>query len=154
MVGPAFGKLSKSLKMQQFLQYAANHYYLLGAAIAMAIVVAINELRVRSATASSIGPGEAVRMMNGGALLIDVRGQAEFAAGHISGARNVPGALIAGGAEPIARFKDKPVIAYCDTGKTGGAAARQLTRLGFKSAYNLRGGLGAWRQDNLPVVKG
>jgi rhodanese-related sulfurtransferase len=140
--------------MQQFLQYAANHPWLLGAAIAIAVVVAIYELRARAATASAVGPADAIRLMNGGALLVDVRGQAEFAAGHIEGARNVPGAVIADGAEPLARFKEKTVIAYCDSGTTGGAAARQLGRLGFKSAFNLRGGLAAWRQDNLPVVKG
>jgi rhodanese-related sulfurtransferase len=140
--------------MQQFLQYATHHYFLLGGAVVVAVLVAINELRLRAATAHAVGPVEAIRMMNGGALLVDVRGQAEFAAGHIAGARNVPGALIADGAEPLARFKDKSVIAYCDNGATGGAAARQLGRLGFKSVYNLRGGLGAWRQDNLPVVKG
>ena len=140
--------------MQQFLQYASHHYYLLGAAVAIAVLVAINELRMRAATAHAVGPGEAIRMMNGGALLVDVRGQAEFAAGHIAGARNVPGAVIAGGAEPLSRFKDKAVIAYCDNGSTGGAAARQLGRLGFKNVFNLRGGLGAWRQDNLPVIKG
>jgi rhodanese-related sulfurtransferase len=43
------------------------------------------------------------------------------------------------------------MIAYCDTGMTAGSAARQLTRLGFKQAYNLRGGLAGWRQENLPV---
>lgn len=140
--------------MQQFLQYAANHPWLLGAAIAIAVMVAINELRARAATARAVGPADAIRLMNGGALLIDVRGQTEFAAGHIEGARNVPGAVIAGGAEPLARFKEKTVVAYCDNGATGAAAARQLGRLGFKNAFNLRGGLAAWRQDNLPVVKG
>ena len=140
--------------MQQFLQYAANHPWLLGAAIAIAVVVAIYELRARAATARAVGPADAIRLMNGGALLIDVRGQAEFAAGHIEGARLVPGTVIADGAEPLARFKEKTVIAYCDNGATGGAAARQLGRLGFRSAFNLRGGLAAWRQDNLPVVKG
>ncbi len=154
MVGPAFDKRYKPLIMQQFLQYASHHPYLLGAAIAIAVVVAINELRARAASARAVGPTELVRLMNSGALLIDVRGQTEFAAGHINGARLVPGAVIAGGAEPLARFKEKTIVAYCDNGATGGAAVRQLGRLGFKNAFNLRGGLAAWRQENLPVVKG
>ncbi|HXQ64358.1 MAG TPA: rhodanese-like domain-containing protein [Steroidobacteraceae bacterium] len=140
--------------MQQFLQYADNHRYLVGAAVLIAVLVAINELRARAASFGSIAPGEAVRLMNGGALLIDVRGREEFAAGHIAGARHVPGATIADGAQALERFKDKPVIAYCNTGMTAGAAARHLGRLGFKHVYNVRGGLAAWRQDNLPVVKG
>ena len=153
MTGPARGRHSKSLKMQQFLQYVTNHYLLVGATLAVAVVVAVAEFRARAAAFGSIGPSQAVRLMNGGALLVDIRGQAEFAAGHIAGARNLPGATIADGADAISRFKEKAVIAYCDTGMTGGAAARHLGRLGFKQAYNLRGGLAAWRQENLPVVK-
>ena len=51
------------------------------------------------------------------------------------------------------KWKEKPVITYCETGMTGGAAARQLGRLGFKQAFNLRGGLAAWRQENLPLTR-
>jgi rhodanese-related sulfurtransferase len=140
--------------MQQFFQYAANHYLLVGATVAVLIVVLVMEFRARAAAFASVPPSEAVRLMNGGALLIDIRTEAEFSAGHIAGARNLPGASIAAGAESLARFKEKSVIAYCDTGMTGGSAARHLARLGFKHAFNLRGGLAAWRQENLPVVKG
>jgi rhodanese-related sulfurtransferase len=154
MPGPLSAGRSKLLNMQQFFQFAANHYLLVGGTLVVAVVVAVTEFRARSAAFASIAPGEAVRLMNGGALLIDIRGATEFAAGHINGARNLPGATIAEGAEQIARFKEKTVIAYCDNGMTGGAAARHLGRLGFKHAFNLRGGLAAWRQENLPVVKG
>ena len=154
MLGPARDPRQKYLIMQQFLQYASNHYYLVAVAVALAIAVGINEFRARASSFASIGPGEAVRLVNDGALLVDVRGAAEFAAGHIAGARNLPGAAIADGAEQLARFKEKAIIAYCDSGLTAGAAARHLKRLGFKQAFNLRGGLAAWRQENLPVVKG
>ncbi len=35
----------------------------------------------------------------------------------------------------------------------GGTAARELGKLGFTKVFNLRGGLGAWRQENLPLVR-
>lgn len=140
--------------MQQFFQYAVNHYALVGATLAVAAALAVIEFRARAAAFGSITPAEAVRLMNGGALLVDIRTEADFKAAHISGARNVPGEAIAAGAEALSRFKDKPVVAYCDTGLTAGSAARHLTRLGFKQALNLRGGLAAWRQENLPLVKG
>jgi rhodanese-related sulfurtransferase len=146
-------KQPQPVTMQQFLEYADNHRYLLGAAVLMAVLVAVNEFRTRAASFGSIAPSEAVRLMNGGALLIDVRGREEFAAGHIAGARHLPGAAIADGAQALERFKDKSVIAYCETGMTAGAAARHLGRLGFKHVYNVRGGLAAWRAENLPVVK-
>ena len=73
---------------------------------------------------SAVGPSEAVRLMNGGAILIDVRGSEAFAAGHIANARSVPGATIADGAQALERFKEKTVIAYCDSGHTSAIAVR------------------------------
>ena len=140
--------------MQQFLTYANSHVMLVVATALMAIVVAVHELRARAASLGALSPSEAVRLMNGGALLIDVRGSEAFAAGHIPHARSVPGATIAEGAASIERFKEKDVIAYCDSGRTSLIAVRHLGRLGFKQAHNLRGGLAAWRADNLPVEKG
>ena len=52
------------------------------------------------------------------------------------------------------KYKEKPVVVYCDTGATGGAAARTLAQLGFTKAVTLRGGLAAWRAENLPVTRG
>ncbi len=139
--------------MQQFLEYVTHHYALVAAAVVMLALVLVHEFRARTASFASISPAEAVRLVNAGAVLVDIRGREAFEAGHIAGARNVPGAVIADGAQPLERFKEKAVIAYCDTGMTAGSAARHLGRLGFSKAYNLRGGLAAWRQENLPVVK-
>jgi len=139
--------------MQQFLSYASNHALLAAATAVMAVLVLVNEFRMRTANFGSISPTEAVRLMNSGALLIDIRASDVFEAGHIPNARSVPGATIADGAKSLERFKDKAVIAYCDSGQTAGAAARHLGRLGFTQVYNLRGGLAAWRQENLPVEK-
>jgi rhodanese-related sulfurtransferase len=140
--------------MQQFLQYAANHPFLLAAAVLMLALALVNELRARTASFASISPGEAVRLINGGAIVIDVRKREDYDAGHIAAARHVPGETIADGAQALERFKDKAIIAYCESGMTAGSAARHLGRLGFTKAYNLRGGLAAWRQENLPVAKG
>jgi rhodanese-related sulfurtransferase len=139
--------------MQQFLTYATNHAMLVAATALMAGVVLVHEWRARTASFGSISPSEAVRLMNSGALLIDVRGSDAYVAGHIPHARSVPGATIADGAAALERFKEKNVIAYCDTGQTAGSAVRHLGRLGFKQVHNLRGGLAAWRADNLPVEK-
>ena len=66
----------------------------------------------------------------------------------------MPLSEIATSAESLKRNKDKPVITCCDTGMNGGTAARELGKLGFTKVFNLRGGLSAWRQDNLPLVRG
>ena len=43
---------------------------------------------------------------------------------------------------------------YDDTGSLGASAVRQLNEQGFTKAFNLRGGLAAWRTENLPLTRG
>lgn len=139
--------------MDRLLEFVANHPFLVALAIAMVVVTLAYEVRTRAGSFAAVSPTEAVRLMNQGAVLIDVRSSGDFKAGHIGNARNVPGGEIAAGAESLARFKERTLIMCCDTGMTSGSAARHLTRLGFKQVFNLRGGLSAWHRDNLPLVK-
>jgi rhodanese-related sulfurtransferase len=140
--------------MDRLLEYVGNHPFLVGAAGLMALIVLAYELRQRAHGAASVPPGEAVRLMNSGAVLVDVRSTNQFKDGHINGARNVPGDQIIAGAAALEKLKDKTLIMCCDSGTASGAAARKLLQMGYKEVYNLRGGIAAWRQDNLPVVKG
>lgn len=140
--------------MDRLLEYVNNHAFLAGAAVLATIVALSYELRQRANASATVSPSGAVRMMNDGATLLDVRSANQFKDGHIAGARNVPADQIADGAKSLEKLKEGAVIACCDSGTTSAAAARTLARLGFKNVYNLRGGLTAWRQDNLPLVKG
>lgn len=139
--------------MEQLLQHFSSHPFLASAAALLALAVLAFELRQRVHAAAAVSPTEAVRLMNDGAVLVDVRSMNQFKDGHIAGARSLPGDQIAEGAKTLDKFRDKTVITCCDSGITSGAAARKLTELGFKQVYNLRGGLAAWRQDNLPVAR-
>ena len=119
----------------------------------LAIAVAAYELSKARSGGQAVGATDAVRLMNQGALLVDVRSPAEYAAGHIIDARNVPQDQLAGAADSLKRFKDKVVITCCESGMRSGAAARVFKAQGFTKVVNLRGGLQAWRAENLPLVK-
>jgi rhodanese-related sulfurtransferase len=69
---------------------------------------------------------------------VDVRNAEAFAGGHLGSARNFPGAAIADGAKQLEKWKDKPIVVYCDTGLASGTAARHLQMLGFTIVKNLR----------------
>ena len=97
---------------------------------------------------------QATQLMNReDALVLDVRAAADFAKGHILGARNLPLAELERRAGELDKHKAKPVIAYCADGNRSGAAVGLLRKLGFEKVVNLAGGFVAWQQAGLPVEK-
>jgi len=140
--------------MQQFVEYVGNHPYLVSAAVLALVVVIVSEMRARVQGLAAIGPNDAIRLMNQGALVLDVRDGAQFEAGHIGEARNIAPKDLATSAEQLKKYREKPVIVCGDTGMQAGTTVRELNKLGFAKVFNLRGGLAAWRQENLPLVRG
>lgn len=140
--------------MNRLVEYVINHPFLVGAAAILAVLAIVIEFRHRARGSSAVAPADAVRLANSGALMLDVRDSAAYEAGHIIEARNLPAAELAGKAETLKKYKDKPVIVYCENGMASGGAARTLRTSGFNKVVSLRGGLHAWRQENLPLVKG
>ena len=87
------------------------------------------------------------------ALVIDVREAAEYAKGHILGAKSVPLAQLEARSRELEKHKAKPVIVHCDDGNRAGAAVAILKKHGHAKVVNLAGGFNAWRQAGLPVEK-
>jgi rhodanese-related sulfurtransferase len=140
--------------MDRLLDYSINHPLLAGGLALMTLVVLGFELRLRGAMTHAIAPSEAIRLMNAGAVLVDLRAANQFKDGHITGAKNLPGDQIAADPKALDKLAAKTVVLYCDDGATTAAAQRTLARTGAKDVFSLRGGLAAWKQENLPVVKG
>lgn len=87
--------------------------------------------------------GAAARaLLADGARLIDVRSAAEFNAGHLKGARNVPVGEIRHRAGELGD-KSRPVILYCASGARSAMAKRTLQSAGFTKVYNL-GAMANW----------
>ena len=108
----------------------------------------------RSFGGPSVSPAEATQLINRqDALVIDVREPAEFAAGHLLGAKNLPLARLAAPGADVAKRKDRPVIVYCDGSERASKAASALKKQGFARVLNLAGGIKAWQDAGLPVEK-
>ena len=104
---------------------------------------------------ANVSPTEAVMLMSRGKpLILDVRDAAEFAAGHIQGAKHIPVAELASRMKEIAKFKDKPVLVHCQKGMRAKPACAILRSQEFKQIHNLQGGLDSWIEAKMPVVKG
>lgn len=103
--------------------------------------------------AGAVAPAEAVRLINREkGVVIDVCEPAEFAAGHVSGARNVPLASLEGH-KSLPANKALPVVVVCQSGARATRAAGVLRKLGYENTQVLAGGLRAWREANLPIEK-
>jgi rhodanese-related sulfurtransferase len=139
--------------MEQLIEFAGNHPFLVGALVLLAVLVVVNEIRLRAA-GDQASPAEAVRLINDGATVLDVRGAGPYAAGHIVGARNIPALEVGNQLESLGKKKDRPVLVYCDIGSQSAKVAAALRRAAFAQVYNLRGGLVAWQRENLPVETG
>jgi rhodanese-related sulfurtransferase len=89
-----------------------------------------------------------------GMPVIDVREPAEFAAGHVPGAVNIPRGVLEFEVDghPALNFKTdphlshrrEPVILYCRTGGRSALSAEALKRLGFDRPLSLAGGYMRW----------
>lgn len=140
--------------MERLFEYANHHPWLAGALVLVSILVIVYEMRVQSETKASVSPQDMVRLMNQGALLIDLRPLEQYSAGHVGGARHMSGEQILQAADTLKKYKEKAVVVYDDTGSLSASAVRQLAAQGFTKAFNLRGGLAAWRTENLPLTRG
>ena len=91
--------------MERILEYIGHHPWLAAAAIAMVVLVVVYELRMRAGNAAALSSQDAIRLMNHGALVLDIRPQAEFAAGHLNGARQLPSDQILNAGETLKKHK-------------------------------------------------
>ena len=95
------------------------------------------------------------RMMKSGEphLLVDVREDNEWAAGHAAGAVHLGRGIIERDIEAKAPAKDTKLVLYCGGGFRSALAADNLQKMGYTHAISLDGGWKAWQQAGLPVEK-
>jgi rhodanese-related sulfurtransferase len=127
--------------MDQLFEYCAHHPFLAALAALAALAVLSYEMWLRTQHAGGLPPQEVIRLMNQGATVLDLREAEAYAAGHINGARHFDAAQIASATETLKKFKERPLIVYCDRGLTASGAVRTLVSQGFTKVFNLRGGL-------------
>jgi rhodanese-related sulfurtransferase len=140
--------------MDRLLQYIQLHPFLVSLAVAMALAVLVFELRMRGQSYSGVQPQEAIRLMNQGAQVYDLRSKDSYAAGHVSGAKHLDPGQIDGAADTLKRLKERTLLLVCEDGQQATKLTRQLHAGGFTKVFNLRGGLAAWRAEGLPLQRG
>src|SRR2546429_5280886 len=113
--------------MDRLLEYLSHHPWLATATAVVAALIAVYEMRARSESLVSVTPQELIRLMNQGALLLDLRAPEQYQVGHLAGARQMSGEQMLKAAETLKKHKVKPVVAYDVTGSVSAHPPRPLS---------------------------
>jgi rhodanese-related sulfurtransferase len=109
---------------------------------------------IRGTGGGSLTAQGAVQLINRErAVMIDVRDAAEYAAGHATGARNVPLDQLEQKLPGTVKNKSVPVLLMCATGARAQRALATAKKLGYEQAQVVGGGLKSWKDANLPIEK-
>ncbi len=139
--------------MAQLAEFAGNHIFLVLGLIGSWGLVMAYEMRLKTQSLTNVNTAGAVRLINKGAMVIDVRSPDAFQTGHIVNARHIALADVDSNKGIAKKQKNKTFLTVCDDGSTSGKAANILRKAGFENAFSLKGGLKSWQSDNLPLVK-
>ncbi|MBI5006488.1 MAG: rhodanese-like domain-containing protein [Nitrosomonadales bacterium] len=123
-------------------------YWILAAALGLVLVVqqlpAVQGIDVKQAQSMVSAQG---------ALLLDVREPAEYAAIHAPNAKLVSLGEVGLRLKELDAYKDKPVAVICRSGRRSAKAVAILQEAGFTQVSNVQGGMQAWEQAGLEVIK-
>ena len=136
--------------LAHLIEFATNHYALVGTFAVLLVLLIVTELRKGGKSLSSRELTALVNADQG--LVLDVRSNKDFAAGHIVDALNIPHEKLSSRMTELEKHKAKTIIVVDALGQHAGGVARDLQKAGFTAA-KLGGGIATWRGDNLPVVK-
>ena len=140
--------------MQRLVEFAGNHPELFLALGVILALLAWTTVRGRLQGWKGVGPADAIQLINHqDAVVLDIREDAEFRGGYILNSVHVPLSQLRASVSRLDKYKHRPIVVSCRSGSRSAGACATLTKHGFGSVYNLRGGIVAWQNANLPLSK-
>jgi rhodanese-related sulfurtransferase len=141
--------------MDRLLEFAQQNLLLSLALAGITLALVVTEVMRLFRGFKGVSPAQLTDLINReNALVVDLRGQAEFEKGHIIGARHLLPSQVDPDSKLLAKVKESPVVLVCAAGITASASAQKLVKAGFKKVSVLDGGIGAWTGAGLPLAKG
>jgi len=140
--------------MSDFFSFLADHWILSSLFVLISSALIMTEFRGRLLGFKDVPPAAAVKLMNQeSAVVLDVRDEAAFNSGHILNAKNIPVGLLESRLGELPEARNSPVLIVCKSGQNSARAGSILQKQGFEELYKLAGGMMAWENANLPMVK-
>lgn len=134
------------------IQFLQDNWMLVALAVVSGAMLTWSFIGARLSGVEQADTLKATRLFNDDALVLDVREDKEYAAGHIPKARHIPLGQLSGRLQELEKFKGKPILVTCRSGHRSARACGMLKKAGFETVYNQAGGILAWERANLPVT--
>jgi rhodanese-related sulfurtransferase len=135
------------------MQFVQHNWILVLVALASGGMLLWPYIQKLTGGAHEVSTLEATRLMNGNALLLDVREAKQFEGGKLPNAMHIPLSELKARGGELTKFTKRPVVVYCSRGVSSRGAESILKQAGFAEVYQLQGGMEAWRSAGLPVER-
>ena len=143
------------MSLEELLAFAGRHLYLSLGFAGLTLAIVYTEIARLFRGYKALRPAELTGLINReNALVVDLSATNDFEKGHIAGSRSVAPSQFDPENKLLASAKALPVVMVCRNGQASADAAKRLKKAGFEKVYWLDGGVQAWQQADLPLVKG
>lgn len=140
--------------MADYSDFIADNLFLFGLLLILLTFIVSTEVKKFTRKYKDLTPADAVQLINREqAVLLDVREANELSGDGIRDAKHISASVLEERFSDLDAFKEAPIIAFCMNGLKAQKACQLLSKKGFYKIYCLKGGITAWKQANMPVIK-
>lgn len=136
------------------MQFISNNIFPIGMAVFSGLMLLWSFFGNRFKGIKEVNSSGALQLINHkNAVVLDVREPGEYESGHVLNSKLIPLGKLKDRIGELEKYKDRSIVVLCRSGNRSGTACFILGKHGFSQAYNLAGGIQAWKSANLPVEK-
>lgn len=135
-----------------YLEFIDQQKLLFIAMVIIIIVLAYSYYEELFSGYKSVDTNDAVRIYNDDAVILDVRSASEYKSGFIENAINIAPSELKSKIDSLSKYKQRPILVYCQSGGRSAGSARALVKAGFANVNNLAGGILSWKNASLPII--
>lgn len=139
--------------MQDIIPFVIHHWLLSGVFVVLLILLMIEEARSKGLL-GQLTSQELVQLINRDSpVILDIRNREAFQEGHIVGAINFPQVDLDKDFSKLNKYKGRPLVVVCPMGQKAAEVAVQLRKQNYEPVHVLSGGMNAWKNAQMPLVK-
>lgn len=140
--------------MEQFITFASNNGMLSAVWVALVVMIIVITIKILMSPVKQISPQDLTFLMNREqGVALDIRSEKDFNANHILDAVSLSNEKITkNGFASLEKHKENPIIVVCSAGVSAVKVATDLHKAGFSRVSVLKGGMGTWTGEGLPVT--